>query len=268
MSKETYKEMIVQSTAAKRMIGTVSPIYEDSYVGSWLFEDIGREWDRLWKIIDEMPDQLFPQTASWLLDLWEERYGITPNIGDDYETRRSRVMEAEVPPQPFTPFTLNRWVYANSRRQVIVDEHTGPYTFSVYVVNQPDSLPLDFSKLWKYIVKHKHSHMSFELLLEADSKIKIGVETMYWRFGRLLCGEAPYRNYGSGFDRSKVTIGSHGEGTQFHYPMAGVGETGTIPQTNITSDIERTVLTANSSGEGHNYGYVPCGVINAGGGIL
>lgn len=268
MAKETCKERIVQSTVAKRMIGTVSPIYEDSYVGCWLFEDIGREWERIWAIIDELPNQLFPETVTWLMDMWEERYGIIPNIGDDLETRRSRIMEAEAPPQPFTPWSLNRWVYANCRRQVIVDEHVGPYTFGVYVVNQPDSLPLDYSKLWKYIVKHKHSHMSFELLLESDERIKIKVETMYWRFTRTLCGTSPYRNYGSGFDRSKVKIGTHGEGTNFHYLMAGTEDTGMYPQVNVTSDVERSTLTASGNGTGYHHGYIPCGVVNSGGGIL
>lgn len=268
MARETFKEMIIQSTTAKRMIGTVSPIYEDSYVGCWLFEDIGREWDRLWKIIDELPDQLFPQSASWLLDLWEERYGITPNIGDDDETRRSRIMEAEAPPQPFTPFTLNRWVYASCRRQVIVNEHIGPYTFGVYVVNNPDSQPLDFSKLWRYIVKHKHSHMSFELILESDDVIKIKTETMYWRFTRQLSGEQPYRNYPGGVDRDTVHIESNTHGNVYSYPMAGVGDTGTIPQVNITSDVDHSTMTASGNGAGYNHSYIPCGAISSGGGIL
>ena len=73
MSDLTHRERIVQSTSANRMIDTVSPIYENSYVGSWLFEDIGREWDRLWKIIDEMPDQLFPQTVTWLITITNTR---------------------------------------------------------------------------------------------------------------------------------------------------------------------------------------------------
>ena len=304
--RQTYKEMIVQSTSAKRMIETVSPIYEDAYVGCWLFEDIGREWDRLWKIIDKLPDQLFPQLASWLLYLWEERYGITPNIGDDDETRRIRNMEAEAPPKPFTPFTLNQWVYANCRRQALVEDHVGPYTFGVYVVNHPDSLPLDYSKLYKYIVQHKHSHMSFELRLESDSTITIGTATMYWRFTRTLCGTSPYRNYEGGVDHSKVKIGSHfagygfdypmagtgdtgklpqtniegvverseieieahGAGTQFHYPMSGTDDTGTYPQTNVTSDIERSQLTASGDGAGYRHGYIPCGAMNSGGGIL
>ncbi len=268
MSKETFKEMIIQSAAAKRMIKTVSPIYEDAYVGCWLFEDIGREWDRIWAIIDEMPDQLFPQTASWLLEMWEERYGITPNVGDSDETRRSRVMEAEATPSPFTPWSLDRWVFSNSGRHAKVNEHVGPYTFSVHIVNQEGSSPIDYSKLKNYIIRHKQSHMTLELTLESDSIIKIGYETMYWRFTRRVAGEEPYRNVPAGVLRSQVDIESNGTGNVYSYPMAGVGDTGTIPQVNITSGGERTQLTASSDGTSYSHGYIPCGAISSGGGIL
>lgn len=264
MAKETFKEMIVQSTVAKRMIETVSPIYEDSYVGCWMFEDIGREWERIWAIIDELPDQLFPQSASWLLSFWEERYGITPNIGDDDETRRSRVMEAEAPPQPFTPFTLNRWVYANSRRRVIVNDHIAPYTFAVFVVNQPDSLPLDFGKLYKYIVKHKQSHMSFELYLESDEQIKIKVETMYWRFPYRQSGTEPWRNVPGGLERTRLRIKSHPQGYEFPYLMTGTRDAGTEPEVNITTGTEKTQIKASGTGRAITHRYPLAGTLMAG----
>ena len=226
MDKQTFKEMIVQSATAKRMIGTVSPIYEDSYVGSWLFEIIGREWDRIWKIIDELPDQLFPQTATWLLSMWEERYGITPNIGDDDETRRSRVIEAEAPPAPFTPFVLNRWVYANSRREIKIDEHVAPYTFGVTITSHPDSLPLDLDKLRKYINNHKHSHMSYTMMHTCERRITIKRETMYWKTSHTLCGTKPYRNVEVGIDTEGLTVSGSGAAYISRFTACGTRTTG------------------------------------------
>ena len=264
----TYQEMIVQSEVAKRLISEASPIYEDSYVGCWIFEILGRSWDSIWAIIDDMPGQLFPQSVTWLIELWERRYDITPNVGDDIETRRRRLMEAEARPSPFTPWSLDRYVQSLCNRNAVVNEHIAPYTFGVYIVDNPDSEPLDYSAVRKWIIRHKHSHMSFELYTEADSRITIKTETMYWKFQHQLSGTEPQRNIPGDVERSKVVVNSAGDGQVFGYPMAGNEDAGTIPQVNITTGTDRTSLTAAVSGAGYTHRYIPCGAISSGGGIL
>ena len=251
----TYREMIVQSKSAKRMIKKVSPIYEDSYVGCWLFEDIGREWDRLWDILDEMPYQLFPQTVTWLIDLWEQRYNVTPNPGDDIETRRRRLLEAEARPAPFTPFALDRWVYALCGRHATVEEDVGPSTFRVKIEENPDAQPMDWSRIREYIKTHKQSHMSFELLAEAESTITIKTETMYWKFVRPLAGTLPYRNYPGGVGKSKIDIASKGTGYNFDYPMTGKETTGTVPVNAVEAAVRRADVDVGSDGTGHVFTY-------------
>ena len=268
MNDQTFKEYIIQSTAAKRMMETVSPIYEDAYAGCWLFEDIGREWDRIWEIIDQLPDELFPQTATWMLDLWERRYGITPNEGDTIEVRRQRIMEIEAYPKPFTPWTLDRWCMITTARNAVVDDHIGDYTFGVTLISHPDSLPLDIQKVRKYINSHKHSHMSYELTFEARSRILLSIETAYWRFHYEMCGTKPYRNIVGGLDGREIIVSPAPHGYVFQYPFAGTDETGIIPQINVTSGGERRGILADASGSAYKNTYTPCGVINAGGGIL
>jgi len=264
----TYREKIVQSTSAKRMIGTVSPIYEESYVGCWLFEDIGREWDRLWEIIDELPDQLFPQSVTWLIEHWEERYKVTPNPGDDIETRRRRLLEAEARPAPFTPWALDRWVYALCGRHATIDEHVAAYTFAVHIEDAPDAQPLDWSKVRNYILTHKQSHMSCEMMAEANGKIVIKTETMYWKFLRPLAGTIPYRNVPGGIGRSDIEIDSNGTGYRFDYPMTGREYTGTHPDTTIEVSVNKPQLTASSTASGYRHRYVQCGTQNTGGSSL
>ena len=252
MDGKTFKEYIVQSTAAKRMIETVSPIYEDAYAGCWLFEDIGREWDRLWEIIDQLPDQLFPQTATWMLELWERRYGITPNEDDTIEIRRQRIQEFETYPKPFTPWTLDRWCQITMGRNAVVEDNIGPYTFGVTIIGHEDSEPLDIKKLKKYINSHKHSHMSYDLAFQCQSRITISIETGYWRFLYELCGTKPYRNVIGALDDRTVIVEPEPQGYPFHYYMTGQKQR---VRTSADSQEYRTV-------------YIPCGVINAGGGTL
>jgi len=261
---QTYKEMIVQSTAAKRMIEMASPIYEDSYVGSWIFEILGRSWDEVWEIIDDMPNQLFPHMVTWLIDLWERRYGITPNIGDDLDTRRRRLLEAEAQPQPFTPWALDQYVYAQCGRHVVVDEHIAPYTFGVYIVDNVDALPLDYSKVRRHIIKHKHSHMSFELFSESDEKITIKSETMYWKFRYRQAGTEPYRNVLVGVERSEIEIQTEGEAHKIEYVMAGVEKTGTKPRTNTLVAIERSEINVETAGTGYKHPYQMTGTEKTG----
>lgn len=306
MDGQTFREMIVQSTAAKRMIGTVSPIYEDAYAGCWLFEDIGREWDRIWEIIDQLPDQLFPQTATWLLGLWERRYGITPNIDDTIDVRRQRIEEIEAYPKPFTPWTLDRWVYITCGRNVTVEDNIASYTFAVYVSTHPDSGPLNIETIKKYINRHKHSHMSYMLTFQSEEAIKIGIETSYWRFLYTMCGTLPQRNVPGGITRSEIVIAPEARGYPFDYEFSGTAdagelpmrnnpfgggdstviigpdgtpypfgywfagdeEAGTLPGINITSGTEKRSIKAETSGEEFKMSYVPCGVINAGTGTL
>ena len=264
MSDLTHRERIVQSTSANRMIDTVSPIYENSYVGSWLFEDIGREWDRLWKIIDEMPDQLFPQTVTWLIAYWERRYGIVPNTGDTLEERRRRLLEAEARPTPFTPFVLNRYAYTKWGWNVEVTENVGPYTFGVVAICRPGAIPLEFDKLRQYIIDHKHSHMSFHLSLRVESVVTIKSETMYWRFPYRQSGTEPWRNVPGGLERTRLRIKSHPQGYEFPYLMTGTRDAGTEPEVNITTGTEKTQIKASGTGRAITHRYPLAGTLMAG----
>lgn len=67
----TQRDIILKSESGNRMIDTVSPIYEESYVGCWMYEIMGREYDKLWDIIKSLPSQLFPESVTWAIELWD-----------------------------------------------------------------------------------------------------------------------------------------------------------------------------------------------------
>ena len=48
------------SQSAQRMMSRISPIYGKSYVGKWLFQVMGLEWDDAWLRFDELRAESAP----------------------------------------------------------------------------------------------------------------------------------------------------------------------------------------------------------------
>ena len=66
MDKERlFLENFPTSESAKRQLGYVTAgFYDNSYVGKWIFQVIGQEYDDARKIMQELPAQMFPETAT------------------------------------------------------------------------------------------------------------------------------------------------------------------------------------------------------------
>lgn len=69
-------EKFPENRVSQRMISRVSPIYERSYVAKWLYEVMGQEVDDAEIRFSELREQANPETATWALRYWEQRYGI------------------------------------------------------------------------------------------------------------------------------------------------------------------------------------------------
>ena len=78
---------------ALRMLSRISPIYDRSYVGKWIFEVMGADMGDVRLRFEELRAQAFPETATWGLMYWEQRYGLPVGSGlADIEARRRRVL--------------------------------------------------------------------------------------------------------------------------------------------------------------------------------
>lgn len=128
---ESKRDMIVNSPTAKRMLSRVSPIYDNSYVGLWLFEAIAREYDALWTILDDLPNQLYPGTATWALELWERRYGLPIPSASTIELRRINIQLKRSARPPMNPARLESIIEAITGKTAQVNEHIGAYTFEL-----------------------------------------------------------------------------------------------------------------------------------------
>ncbi len=223
---ENLRETILTSPSGQHMIDRVSPIYDDSYVGLWLFQAIGLEYDKLWYIARTLPDQLFPETVTWAIELWEQRYGIVPQESQTLEERRKRLLAARSIPKPFIPAILEKYVYNLTGRKAVVDEHTGPYSFHVTVVSQEGEGELNLNELERWIRAHKPSHMSYTVSCQSEAKVVLRVETCYWRFDYLFCGTLPEMNITSGLSDPGILASPAGNGFTIQYPLCGVHAAG------------------------------------------
>lgn len=83
---------MITSKKGREMLLTLSPIYEQSLVMNSIYEAIGSEFDNLELLNEEIELQLFPQTATWGLNFWENRVGLITNLDEDIEIRRRKLL--------------------------------------------------------------------------------------------------------------------------------------------------------------------------------
>jgi hypothetical protein len=147
---------------SKRMLARVSPIYERSYVGKWLFQVMGLEMKDARRLFDELRQQAFPETATWGLTYWEQRYGITPNPADDLEARRQAVLDRQNARSPMNPARIEAIINGMTGMPVTVTENVADYTFGVRIENTGDG-SVDIPAVMVRLRKIKPSHQWFEL---------------------------------------------------------------------------------------------------------
>lgn len=126
-------EKILTSDEARQMYNMVSPIYGESYVALSIFQALGKALDKVKGYIEDVPNQLNPEKATWLLPWWEERYGITPGADWTLERRREAVISKRQFYAPITPEKLSSLLTALVGVLVDVIENTGQNQFSVYI---------------------------------------------------------------------------------------------------------------------------------------
>lgn len=175
--EETLRDTILTSPSGQRMMNRVSPIYDNSYVALWMFQAIGLEYDKLWDAIGTLREQFFPETATWALELWEQRYGL---IGDGTdEERRQKIIRARRKNQPFTPAALESWLKELTAYDVHVQELEEANHFAVDL-SYTGTLERKLKKtIEDYILRVKPSHLFFELRYSCRDQITLTTSTWH-----------------------------------------------------------------------------------------
>lgn len=128
---DTLRAQIVTSESANRMIDRTTPIYDNSIVALYTFEAIGREYDAMNKIVEELPAQMHPETATWLLPLWERRYGIVTDESLSIDERRRRIRIRKNHIGAINPYRIKELAANLTGLSAEVNEFVGSYTFEI-----------------------------------------------------------------------------------------------------------------------------------------
>lgn len=96
-----------ESSSALRMLGYVSTsFYEGSYVGKWLYQVMGLEYDEAFKMAEHLPEQFFPETATWGLRYHEGKWGLPARETLGYLERRRLVYQKRDYCAPMSPYHM------------------------------------------------------------------------------------------------------------------------------------------------------------------
>lgn len=157
------------SDAAKRMIGYVSEgFYENSYVGKWLYQVMGQEWDAAQKLFEELPLQFFLETATWGLAYHEIKWGLPVRKHLSDEKRREIICQKRDCTISMTPYHMEKYLEGTGGLEVCIADANDPgiYEFkaphpNIFKVYLAGNEKVDIREVEKLINRIKQSHTSY-----------------------------------------------------------------------------------------------------------
>lgn len=150
---------IIRSPEAEAFLHSVTQgFYNQSYIGLWMYEVMGREWDELREWSEGMRTEIHPQTCTWSIGIWEWVYGFEPDESLTLEERRRRVLSRIFSTRPINPEVLRRGITATAGAETEVIDFVAPYTFSVTLRITNNPIPME--RILRYIYETKPAHLS------------------------------------------------------------------------------------------------------------
>lgn len=183
---------IPSTETGRKMLQSVSPIYDRSYVGRWLFEVMGIEMAEARKYVDEFRLQAYPETATWGLRYWEQRYHIKTDERLPIEERRQRVIAKRWDFAPMNPARLEEYIFRACRMPAHVVEYNPEYRFEVII--DSTGAVLDFDEVYQLIRRAKPSHIAVTIIIEATVNIAIQPALERYSIVSREAGTYPYVN--------------------------------------------------------------------------
>lgn len=159
------------SESAKKMLGYVSDgFYDESYVGKWLFQVMGVEYDKALEIAEELPAQFFPETATWGLTYHEIKWGLPVRTNLSYEERRRLIYQKRDYRAPMTPYRMEKYLEDVTGFEVHIADVNDPgeygyspphpNVFEAYFLGEET---LDSKLVHKILDRLKQSHTTYRI---------------------------------------------------------------------------------------------------------
>lgn len=245
------------SPSAQEMLGYVSEeFYAKSYVAKWLYQVMGLEWDEVWTIIESLPEQAFPETATWGLMYHEMKYGLPVRESLTDAERRRLIYQHRDLKKPMNPWGMEQ----------IIQSLTG-LTAHVKDSNDDSDIPAntfvlelevgysgaDLTAAIKKIKMAKQSHVSFKIRLCASVELVVETSQEPWLNVFTPCGTIPKTSRGLDLNPAELDIVTSEKAVHDYFPMAGTsGNAGNYPKESRVADLNDsgTTITATTKSYG------------------
>ena len=234
---------------ARDMMGMISPIYDNSYVGKWIFEVMSVPLSLAQDTINELREQAFPETATWSLPYWEQSYGLPTNEALSIEERRSRVISKRNYRKPMNPARIEMLLKELCKRDVKLIENTAPHTFEISV--SPGTSEASLDQIIKLVNEVKQAQKSFRVVFDTPTTIKIRADPKPQKFPYRMtargrkAGTYPQVNWVGISEHGSVIVTANRMSREFPYVVAG-----TKPDRTYDARLTALQLQASSEGKG------------------
>ncbi len=241
------------SDTAQRMLSYVTNgWYDRSYVGKWLYEIMGIELDDIEDIIDDLPNQLFPETTTWAMKYHEYKYGLDILEHLDIEERRRRVLEKRNLKSPITPWRMEKIIGdATGYDLSVFDLYESPVELphpNVFLVVVNAASDTDVGKVIKKLRAITQSHVTFQLNMSCDLTIEVHTKPAAYRPSFDLCGTLPDISTGLSIGDGIIDMSLDPKDYMAYQDMSGELDTGEKPIESVQLRKKDESLTFGISG--------------------
>ena len=165
------------------LITRLPDYYQECPPGAELERALGEEAEKLASSREDVLAQLWIDTATWGLDLWEQWCGLSTDRSRPYSYRRGRV-KAKLRGQGATTAEMIAGVVASfgfQPEQVSVTEHPADYQFEV-VVSDLAAVPEDTADIQAAVNEIKPAHLDWWFTwVMAQLLETVGIGSGLWR---------------------------------------------------------------------------------------
>ena len=145
---ETFRRMVTKG------------FYDRSYLGLWMYEVIGREWDEMKAWAEGIKSEIHPQTCTWSIAIWEWVYGFENDETLSLEYRRQRILAKVLGTRPINPEVIRRGVEKITGCDVDIKDFAGPYRFSLTIHMPEDRDVFQYESVREYVRTVKPAHLA------------------------------------------------------------------------------------------------------------
>lgn len=170
------------------LLSYVPEYYRESKIYTSQSNAKGQEFNLLRQAIDDILDQMYVETATWGLRLWEKYCGIPTNSADSIEMRRSRIIAKLSRCSPLTPYEIKRLLSDYTNAQVDIKQYYSEYKFET-IFKIKEQFGGKLKGIMDEIEEVKPAHLEYAITLDYLTDLIISNTFNRWQSERFnYCG--------------------------------------------------------------------------------